>query len=415
MTPKLRKKDLFFPLVLLLLVMSISNGEGVASISVRPNHLVENDGRTRNITLEAEVSPGEVLRLSVDFASNSNADTESFIQSFIVQDNGPKDSNAEPSKIRLILPKPFDRVGIYYIRVDEAGTSIEIVHQTDNRSTIKRFADWLIGSAGSGQRSGDASESASDRLDERPGATGVWTALMPQDDKAIDEKMLQLRFPSAMMPAWAPAGENLICSIWDRDKWILAAYKMNQNGQFSEQWKHSIQSIQGSDGSAAYAPEGNAVAFLRKSADGKSDIWILRLARDGHPESESKVTNLGRVLEILGWDKDLGILFEVEKRLADTSRVTQLWSMKVTTGKQLSFGRQSPLPSPYRLLRGSAPQRQTIIDAIQNQSQPVSVVYEMKANGERHSLLTGNDCSYRRPTLSSSGKWLAFDSDCPVR
>ncbi len=399
-----------------VILLSRVGGTYGQTVSIRPDQLRQGDGKTRNITLEASVPPGTVLHISAQYNATSNAQSTNFIPRFAVQDNARGDRNPQEGKIRVVLPRAFDGLGIYLVKVDETGALLQLVHAADNRSYFQRFADLLMNAAGGGER-GTRRGTAIARLEEmerleEQGRTAIWTAPMPTPGQAIDGNAPRLRINSAMMPAWSNKGDHIACSARHHERWVIAAYEFNQAGELTERWKWASTSVVGSDFSPVWSPDGQSIAFVRQTGDQKSDIWVLNLNKTGRPKSEVRVTKLNSVQEVFGWDKDMGIVFEVKKELEDASKVSQVWALKITGSQHATVVAQSPLPDPYRLLRGSAPRRQTLISNVGNDGPPVSVIYETKASGERWTLLIGDVCSYEWPTVSPDGRWLAFDSDC---
>ena len=112
------------------------------SVVIRPDRLREGDGKTRNITVEASVDPGAQLSISVSYSSDPNAANTSFISKFSIQDNSSGDTNPQEGKIRLVLPKAFDKTGVYLIAVDKPAALIKLVYELHVARTIRdRFFD----------------------------------------------------------------------------------------------------------------------------------------------------------------------------------------------------------------------------------------------------------------------------------
>lgn len=378
------------------------------SVSIRPDRLREGDGKTRSVTLEASVTPGARLNISVNYTPNPSAVTTVLIPGFVVQDNGSEDRNPQDGNIRLVLPRAFDKTGVYTIQVEETRSVLRLVHEPNNNSYVRQFVDWLVSAAGSGER-GSERKSAAERIAEAIKTGGqdkiaIWTAPMPAQGEMLDQQSLNLRIKSAAMPAWSPKGSSIACSAWRSGKWMIAAYNFRETGEAIELWQWSGPNDGRSDFSPAWSPDGDAVAFVRLNKDQRSDLWILQLDRNDRPKKEIKFTKLGNVQAVLGWDKDLGIVFETKSD--STSR--QLWALKPTL-----TATATPLSDAYNMLRGGAPLRGTLIYTQENESPPVSVVYEMNSSGKRSPLLVGNFCSYRWPTVSHDEKWLAFEYNCP--
>ena len=382
-------------------------------VLVRPDRLREGDGKTRNITLEASVAPGARLNVAVSYSSDPSASDSTFIPTFSVQDNSSEDRNPQDGKIRLVLPKPFYKTGVYIIQVDEPRSLFRLVHEPNNTSYFGQFVDWLVGAAGGGQRSSERI-SAVERIEEitknkDQDKIAIWTAPMPAAGQEIEQQSLKLKIPSALMPSWSRNGKHLVCSAWRNGKWSIVTYKIDRAGTATQfwQWNSPVPGV--SDFSPTWSPNGDGVVFVRLDQDRKSNIWILELDRKRRPKKEIKLTSIGNVLAVLGWEKDIGILFETRTAIEGHNSFRQTWALKPTVPKVDI----TPLNDAYNLVRGSAPLRRTIIYAQENDGPPLSVLYEMNSSGKRQPLLIQESCTNRWPTVSPDEKWLAFESDCP--
>jgi len=398
-------------------LISLAGQAQAQSIFIRPDRLREGDGKTRNVTLEASVVPGARLSITVSYSSDPASPTVSFIPKFVVQDNASEDRNPQDGKIRLVLPKTFDKTGVYIIEVEETRSIFRLVHEANTSSYLRQFVDWLVGAAGSGER-GSEPKSAAERIEETIRINGqsnvaIWTAPMPMVGRQIGERSLRLRIRSAVMPAWASNGNYIACSAWRNGRWLIAAYTINRTGEATQLWQWSPHNDQASDFSPAWSPNGDAVAFARLNQDQRSDIWILELDRNHRPKREVKTTDLGNVQAVLGWDKDLGILFETKREIPGPSSSREVWATKTTIDGTNRDVQHIPLSDAYNMLRGSAPLRRTLIYAQENDGPPTSVVYEMNSSGKRWPLLVGDFCSHKWPTVSHDERWLAFEFYCP--
>ena len=380
------------------------------SVTIKPDRLREGDGKTRKITIEAS---GTRLSVSVTYTSDPGSSPVTFIPKFVVQDNGSDDGNPESGNIRVVLPKAFDRIGVYLIQIDETGSTMRLLHEPNNSSYFRQFVDWLVGGAGDGRR-GSARLTALERIAEanKNGSQeklAIWTAPLPAMGEQIEEASTKLTIKSAVMPAWSTKGNDLACSSWRGGRWVIAAYAINRSGNAVQLWQWISRNNSGSDFSPAWSPNGDAVAFVRLNQTGGSDIWLVELERNQRPKRESKITNLGNVQTVLGWDKDLGILFETNSEI--TAR--QVWALKLPASGANSDAHPLPLADTYRLLRGSAPTRGTVIYTQENESRPTSVIYEMNSTGKASPLLMSDSCSHKWSTISHDEKWIAFEFDCP--
>lgn len=388
------------------------------SISIRPERLMEGDGKTRSMTLEATVAPGGRLSGSVNYSSSPDTSVASFIPKFTVQDNSTEDRNPENGKIRFVLQKAFDLVGVYLIEVDEPRLLVfKVVHEPNNRSYFRQFVDRLIGAAGGGER-GSEPKSARERIEEitntkRQDKLAVWTATMPVVGQEVNERSLNLTIRSGLMPSWSKNGNYLACSTWRNGKWTITGYTTNGAGTTTQLWQWKPRIDGSTDFSPEWSPNDDAVAFVRLNQDQKSDVWILRLAGNHRPGMEVKLTNLGNVQSVLGWDEEIGLLFLTKSGGEGQSSSRQVWALKFAIQGKTPNAQSMPLSDAYGLVRGSAPMRKTLIYAQENDSPPVSVVYEMNSDGKRWPLLIGDTCSHKWPTISHDEKMLAFDSDCP--
>jgi WD40-like Beta Propeller Repeat len=387
------------------------------SVSIRPDRLREGDGKTRDITLEASVAPGAWLSISVSYSSDPSASNTSFIPKYSVQDNSGEDRNPQDGKIRLVLPKAFDKTGVYLIEVDEPRSHFRVVHEPNTSSYFRQFVDRLVAAAGGGERDSEG-KSALERIHEVTKVKGqdkiaIWTAPMPALGQEIDQQSPSLRIRSALMPAWSRNGNYIACSAWRNEKWIIAAYGINRTGAATQLWQWNRPIEGSSDFSPAWSPDGDAVAFVRLDKHQKSDIWILQLDRNRRPKREFKVTDIGKVQAVLGWDKDVGLLFETRKEIEGHPSSRQVWATRITIEGTAPRAEPTPLSDAYSLIRGSAPLRRTLIYAKENDSPPISVLYEMNSSGKRWPVLVGDFCSRRWPTVSHDERWLAFEFDCP--
>ena len=397
-------------LILVSICLITLMGQAQAQIvTIRPDRLREGDGKTRSVTIEAA---GTQLSILVTYTSDPGSSAVSFIPKFVVQDNGSDDRNPEGAKIRVVLPRAFDRTGVYIIQIEETGSVLRLVHEPNNSSYFRQFVDWLVGGAGSGQR-GSARLTALERIQEanKNGSQeklAIWTAPMPAVGEQIVEESTKLTIKSAVMPAWSTKGNDVACGAWRGGRWVVAAYTINRSGNAAQLWQWISHDSTGSDFSPAWSPAGDAIAFVRLNQDGRSDIWIVELDRNQRPKRELRITNLGNVQAVLGWDKDLGIVFETKSE--DTAR--QVWSAKPAIGGTASDLHSLPLADAYSLLRGSAPIRGTLVYAQENDGRPTSVIYEMNSTGKPSPLLISDTCSHKWSTISRDEKWIAFEFDC---
>jgi len=386
------------------LIMLTSEAQS-QSVLIRPDRLREGDGKTRDITLEAQVANGARVSISVSYSADPASSLVDFIPKFLVQDNGGEDRDSQGGKIRLVLPKAFNQLGVYTIVVD--GKPLKLVHERNNSSYFRQVAEWLIAAAGGGQRTGLESKSALERIIEIIKTSdqeklAIWTAPLPTVGEPIKPQSLTVKINSAVMPAWAPKGNDLACSAWRNGKWVIAAFSIKQEGAEVELWQWSPNKDQSSDFSPAWSPNGDAIAFVRLTGDRQSDIWILELDKNLRPRKEVKATSFGNVQAVLGWDKDLGLLFETK------SGTRQMWAMKPSANSSAT-----PLSDSYNSVRGSARLRQTLIYARENESPPpFSEIHEMNSSND-WILFNGDFCWYRWPSVSRDEKWIALESDCP--
>ena len=381
------------------------------SVRILPDRLREGDGLTRNITVEAKVDPGTQLSIAVNYSSDPSATPASFIPKFSVQDNSNEDRSPQDGKISLILPRPFDRTGVYIIEIDEPKTRLtkKVVYEPNNSSYVRQFVDWLVSAAGGGERR-DGHDSALERIKELTtnkdqDKVAVWTAPMPEAGQDIGQKSPKIQ--SALMPSWSRNGNYLACAAWRNGKWLLAAYAINRAGVATQlwQWNSPIPGV--SDFSPAWSPKGDGVVFVRLDRDQKSDIWVLEFDRNRRPKKEIRVTTIGNVHAILGWDKDLGILFETKTTIDGYPSLRHVWALKPTVPNAQIV----PLADEFNLIQGVAPLRRSVF-YIEEKVAPMSTVFEVNSNGKRP-ILIEESCSHRWLTVSSDERWIAFDSDCP--
>ena len=115
---------------------------------------------------------------------------------------------------------------------------------------------------------------------------------------------------------------------------------------------------------------------------------------------------MGNVQGILGWDKDLGILFETKNAIEGYGGFRQGWAVKPPKAQI------TPLSDEYGRFRGGAPLRRSVFYIDEKDSPPMSTVYEVNSNGKAK-ILTEANCSHRWLAVSADERWLAFDSNCP--
>ena len=382
------------------------------SVFVRPDRLREGDGKTRNITLEANVSPGATLSVAVGYRSDPSASASSFIPKFSVKDNASEDRNPQDGKIRLVLPRAFDKIGVYSIEIDEPRLVLSLVYEPNNTSYFGQFVGWLVSAAGGGERrAGPAS--ALERIEELTknkdqDNIAILTAPVPAAGQEIDPKSLKLSIQSALMPSWSMNGTSLACSAWRNEKWMIAAYALNRAGVATELWQWNSPAAGVSDFSPAWSANGDGLVFVRLDQDQKSDVWVLEFDRNRRPKKETRVTTIGNVQAILGWDKELGILFETKNAIEGFGSFRQVWAVKPT----VPISPVIPLSDEYGRFRGGAPLRRSVFYIDEKDSPPMSTVYEVNSNGKAK-ILTEANCSHRWLAVSADERWLAFDSNCP--
>jgi WD40-like Beta Propeller Repeat len=391
-----------------VVLITLTGNAQVQSVKISPNRLREGDGKTRNILIEAAVAEGALVNISVSYSADPQSAPVDFTPKFVVQDNGPEDRDSQKGNIRLLLPRAFDQLGVYTIVVE--GQTFKVVHERNNSSYLRQFAEWLVSGAGDGERRGKGRSALERILDasktSRQDNFAIWTAPLPPVGESIKKGSLTVKINAAVMPAWSPKGNDLACSAWRNGRWVIAAYTIKPDGDGIESWQWNQQKDKSSDFSPAWSPNGDAIAFVRLNEDQKSDIWILELDKNLRPAREMKATSFGNVHAVLGWDKDLGLLFETK------TGTRQIWALKPATGTAKAS--PTPLSDDYGFVSAGAPLRQTVIYAEENDSPPpVSVIHEVNSSKKDWTLLTGDRCSYRWPSISHDEKWIALESDCP--
>jgi hypothetical protein len=390
-------------------LIGIVGQAGAQSFMMEPDRLREGDGKTRDVALRATVTPGATLSVAVGYKSDPSASATNFIPKFSVKDNASEDSNPQDGNIRLVLPRKFEKIGVYVIEIDEPRLVLSLVYEPNNSSYFGQFVDWLVKAAGGGVRGG--SDTALKRIQELTNnkdqdKVAVLTVPVPAAGQEIERKMLKLNIRSALMPSWSMNGTYLACSAWRNEKWLIAGYAINGAGVATElwQWKSSIPGV--SDFSPAWSPQGDGIVFVRLDQDQKSNIWALELDRSRRPRKETKLTTIGNIQSILGWDKDLGILFET---FEGNGSFRQVWALKLTVPKT----QVTPLSDEYGQLRGAAPRRRSVFYIDEKDSPPMSRLYEVNSQ-DKLKILTEQNCSHRWLAVSSDERWLAFDSNCPL-
>jgi len=388
-------------------------GQAMAqSILLEPDRLREGDPLTRKITLRSKVAPGASLSIAVSYKTDPTAPASSFIPKFSVRDNGSEDSDPQDGKIRVVLPREFDKTGVYIIETDEPRAVVSLVHEPNNASYFRQFADWLVAAAGGGTRR-DTPLTALERIEDLIESkdydkVAIWIGPLPKAGQEIERQSLKLSIRSALMPAWSRNQNYLACSTWRDGKWILGAYAINPAGVATQLWQWNPKGVGGNDFSPAWSPKGDGVVFVRLDQEKKSDIWILEFDRNRRPKKEIRATTIGNVHAILGWDKDLGILFETQIAVEGQPGLRQIWALKPT----VPVVQITPISDAYGLIRGGAPLRGSVLYIQERKTAPRSTIYEETPNG-KVTLLREEACLHRWLTVSSDEKWLAFDSNCP--
>lgn len=403
-------------LFLIVALISFTAEVRAQSVVITPDRLVEGDGNTRNITLEATVVPGAQLTITVSYSSGPTVPVPGFIPRFSVRDNSSDDKDPRDGRIRLVLPKPFENKGVYVIEVESPRTILRLVHASSGSSYLGQFVHWFASAAG--MERGSGRKSARERIEEvtknqTQDRLAIWTAPLPAIGDEIRQDARDLKIRAAVMPSWSRSSNQLACSAWRNGRWTITGYTINPTGAAAQLWQWSSRIEQASDFSPAWSPNDDAIAFVRLTQDRKSDIWILQLDRNQQPKREVKLTNIGNVQAVLAWDKDLGLVFETKAEQAGEPSWRQIWATKATAAETGGKIQPSPLSDSYNVVTGAAPVRQTLIFAQENEGPPISVLFEINPSGKRWPLLMGDFCSYKWPTVSHDEKWLAFDFDCP--
>lgn len=386
----------------------------VSQLAASPMRLVNGDGRSKNVTLTAALPSGGSIHVAVDFRPSVSSSATQYIPTYEVRDNDGRDGDQRGGIIRTALTRSFDDVGIYHIRVAEWRTVLTVVHEPA-RSWMSSLVDQLFGATGDAQRSsGDVDDSVATRLDDRPVLSSVWVARIPAAGQELNTADLGLKVRAAATPAWSRDGAQLACAVWRQNRWRIAAYDFNAAGTMTEKWLWPSADSAG-DFSPAWSPDERNVAFIRRAPDNKTDIWLLYLDAQGKPLREARLTNLGTVRQLSGWDAALGLVFEVENVAGGGKRVREIWSMTISPDQQQPAGATVSRPAPYKLLRGRVAGRESIIFDVQSNSAPRTEIREKRAGRVDTILLIGGECSYWWPAVSSNSRWLALESDCPAR
>ena len=383
------------------------------SVVVRPDQLREGDGQTRSIVLTVKVDAGAQVSVAVNYTSDPNNGSSTFIPRFTVQDNANNDRSPQAGIIELLLPKSFERTGVYIIEVDkpDARLSLKLVHEPDNSWSVRRFFERLIAAAGGGDRHPNP-ESVLERIEEvtknnEQEQVAVWIAPVPVAGQELKRASLKPIVKSALTPSWSKTGNYLVCSAWRNGKWTLAAFTVNRVGRATPLWQWSTNVTGVTDFSPVWSPNGDAIAFVRVDSDHKSDIWLLELDRNRRPKREKKVTNFGNVQAISVWHAELGILFEAKTELENRPDIQHLWAIKTPVANAQPI----LLADEFELMRGEAPRRQSVFYLEDRKGPPWSVLYEANANGKFRVLLD-ESCAHRGLVVSSDERWIAFDSNC---
>jgi hypothetical protein len=388
----------------------------VDSLAVNPQRLTNGDRRPKTVTLSASLPAGASIHIAVDFRPSLDSSSTQFIQTYEVRDNDDRDSDRRAGSIRTTLTRSFDNIGIYHIRLAESRSVLTVVHEPGR--TWWSWVDDLFGAAGGGERAGDApiDDSVTVRLNDRPVLSSIWVARVPAPRRDIKSADLSLKVRAAVTPSWSHDATLLACGAWRQNRWKIAAYRFGGAGEMTEKWQWTSPSATAdfADFSPVWAPNGRNVAFIRRTGDNETDIWLLYLDVQGMPTREARLTNLSGVRQLIAWDDALGLLFELEREAAGTTRVREIWSMIVRPDQQQVAGVASPRPARYSYLRGNVAGRNSVIFDEQATSPPLTAITEKRTGNSETILLTGGECRYWWPAVSRNGQWLALESDCPA-
>lgn len=385
------------------------------SVVVRPDQLREGDSQTRSITLTVNVDAGAEVSVAVNYTSDPSKGSSSFIPRFTAQDNANNDRSSQAGRIELVLPKKFERTGVYIIEVDKPDVrlTLKLVHAPYNSWSFLRFFESLIVAAGGGDRDRDPNpESVLERIEvvnknNEQEQVAVWIAPVPPAGQEINRASLKPIVKSAFTPSWSKTGNYLVCSAWRNGKWTLAAFTVNRIGRATPLWQWSSNVPAVTDFSPVWSPNGDAIAFVRVDSDHKSDLWLLELDRNRRPKREKKVTNFGNVQAISAWHADLGILFEAKTELENRPDIQHWWAIKSPSPDAQPI----LLADEFELIRGMASRRRSVFYLEYRKGPPWSVLYEAKANG-KFRVLMDESCAHHGLAVSSDERWIAFDSNC---
>lgn len=388
----------------------------VTQISASPLRLASGDGKPKAVSISVQLSRGDSIHVWVEFRRNLNSAAGTFIGSYEISDNGNEDRDPAGGSIKTTLPRRFDDPGIYHVRLAESRTSVTIVHEPAP-SWWSGFVDRLLGAAGGGTRA-PQEKLITARLDVRPVDASIWTTPVPGPGHEIEDANLFPAVHSAMMPAWSPASNLLACSSWYQGAWVIAAYAYRPGAELPIKWRWPGTNSSG-DFSPVWSPDGRHVAFVRRTPEKKTDIWLLFLDAQQRPRREVRLTSAGNIQQIVRWEPRLGILFETFRELGDSTVAREVWSMTWTSQHPERVGEIIARPQPYRNIRGWVPNRGSLIFAVADAVPPRSTIKEMAADGTDRILLldrilpNGGSCIYTWPAVSPNGRILALDSDCP--
>lgn len=397
-------------LLFLVLLMPVNGQTKVRSASVTPDRFINGDGSSKNVTLTVELNSGKSINISVSFRSDINSPTSTFINNHQILDNGDNDNDGRSGIIRTVLPKQFDSVGIYHVRITGMGGALAVVHEP-KETWLGAFIKVLLGAARGGTRDGEGSVIA--RLDEKPITNSILVREVPKIYEEVDNSSLKLKIKSAMMPSWSSDSKKIVCTAWRSEKWLIAGYDYKINGELTENWKWNPASSNSTgDFSPVWSPDGQNVAFIRRLPDNKTDIWLLHFDNQQRPLHEVRLTNIGTIHQLIKWDPDFGILFESINRESDSSMTREVWSLEARRERSQPAGNTVARTQSHKLLRGWVGARRSLIYDNQNSAPPLSVIREIASDGSERSLFIGANCAYRWISVSNDGALMALDSNC---
>jgi Tol biopolymer transport system component len=160
-----------------------------------------------------------------------------------------------------------------------------------------------------------------------------------------------------------------------------------------------------------WSPDEKQLAFIRQNDSGRSDVWILQLDENARPSSEKQITSSGDVRQLLAWNKDDGLLYELEAGQDQSTFWTLAVSVSGASAKRIDVAIKPAA------IRGRIPARGSAVYSVEYagraSDQSTAHIFEIDSEGRARALLHSVPQFDRWPDVTTDGKRLAFSSNRP--